>query len=75
MTITTETTAVPGPCCPHCGADLLAVSYFHWEAGDWLILCVYCPEEKCRKTIHLQMLPNLAAGNGTGAAGVKIIDA
>lgn len=65
-----EETEIPVPCCPHCGAALPVISYFNWQAGDWVILCVYCPAQSCRKTIHLQLLPNIPI-----AGGGKIIDA
>jgi hypothetical protein len=45
------------PRCPHCSAELPAVSLFNWQCGPWIILCVYCSNPECRKTLTYQIVP------------------
>lgn len=43
------------PKCPHCGAELPAVSLFNWMQPAWVILCVHCPA--CQTVLHMQVVP------------------
>lgn len=52
---------LPIPTCPHCSADLATVGYYNWRAAGWIILCVYCPHSTCRKTLTMQVLPDIEA--------------
>jgi hypothetical protein len=63
---------VPFPHCPHCDAELPAPSLFSWQHMGWVILCVFCPNPDCLKTIHLQIAPAVAAA-AAEAAGSPLI--
>ena len=63
------------PHCPFCNAELAAVGYFNWRASGWIILCVHCPEENCRKVLHIQVLPDLEAAGIPGDPRKPIIQA
>jgi hypothetical protein len=47
---------MPLPRCLHCGAELPGVALFTWQYPPFVIMCVYCPDERCRKVIHLQIV-------------------
>lgn len=54
-----EPMEIPLPRCQYCGKDMPGPALFSWEHGAWVIFCVYCPH--CRKTLHLHILPAIAA--------------
>ena len=58
---------IPLPCCPHCGGDMPTVGVFNWASPPVMIVCVYCPHDECRKTIHMQAGPMMGAGDVQGS--------
>ncbi len=52
-----QLTPVPPPRCPECGLDLASPGLYHWLAGPWVIMSVYCPLPECRHPLYFQILP------------------
>ena len=68
--MTPPPTEIPVPHCPHCSAAMATVGFFSWQNEAGIVLCVYCPNPECNKTLTFQLLPTLA-----GAGAGPIIDA
>lgn len=49
--------AIPVPACPHCGEDLPILGTFQWSQPPFIILCLYCPNLECRKTLKFALVP------------------
>jgi hypothetical protein len=56
----TNTGLVPPPHCPHCSTQLDEVGFYQWTAqismGLTVMLCMYCPNEECRKILGTNIL-------------------
>jgi hypothetical protein len=37
------------------------VQLYNWQFSSWMILAVYCGHDPCRKLLHLQVVPAMAA--------------
>lgn len=51
---------VQPPRCPYCSHDLAEVSCYSWSMqvaiGLSMMLCMFCPNQECRKIIGTQIL-------------------
>lgn len=51
---------IPTPHCPHCEEELVTVGLFSWHSANGVILCVYCPNAECLKTLTFEVMPAAA---------------